>query len=235
MSTNGTLIQRGRCYRLSNTDVSVAAVDIKGSQISGPMIIGGNIDHDVQVSMPAERACLPSRDSVPTLGKSDRDYLATLGLENQPEQEKLANASVSVRKAVRSALLGHLVRKEVSSALKNKSCRKTVCLGIVAMEHDMSILGIDTKSRKMIYSYKDGNMDQLDSLLGMRWDVSPIDKTHFRFVTQVVFKVKDLMLSMGVYCAICRSCFSDSYRSEIQNKDMKECIEEEDHSSDLEL
>ena len=84
----------------------------------------------------------------------------------------------------------------------------------------MKLLRNDRTTKKASYSYKDGNMSELDQVLGLKWDVMELDESHFRFVTHVVFKAKDMMLFMNVSTALCRQGLIECYRDFIKSSEL---------------
>ena len=219
LSNDGTLLERGKCYQFDK--FTFAATEIISKNVKGEVIVNGKLDHKIQSSMPVDRLSGQSCRTIASgLPKKDREYLSKMSLESEAEQQKLSNSSESVRHSVRAALLGSAIRREISSALTSKSFRKRVCIGLCSIEHDWRILNINRNTKKVLYSYKGGNIGALDKVLGLKWDILEIDSSHFRFVTQVLFKAKDMMLYMSVFTAICRKGLSGYYREFIQTTEL---------------
>ena len=219
LTTDWTLLEKGKCYRFG--EMAFAATELSNQSVKGEVIIDGKLDHDIHISMPVDRISGQSDRKLSSgLPKQDRDYLSRFSLDSPVEQEILLNSSAGVRHSVRSALLGRVIRREITSALSSKTYRKRVYLGLCSVEHDLKLLQIDRTTKKASYSYKDGNMSELDQVLGLKWDVMELDESYFRFVTQVVFKAKDMMLFMNVSTALCRQGLIECYRDFIKSSEL---------------
>ena len=146
----------------------------------------------------------------------------------------LLQSGPSVRRSVRATLLATCLHKAVQSALTSKAHRKRLCLGICSYEYDIDLLKIDLKTKKAVFSYKENNIHILDSLLGECWDIkiSSMDNTQFKFVTQLTVNIKEFMLFVCIFTAICRSLFDrTTYRSCVKQVDLvqdEDCSDHED-------
>ena len=100
------------------------------------------------------------------------------------------------------------------------------------MEHDIDLFGIDPKLKKTVYSYQKENICKLDNHLGCLRDIKEISDSQFRFVTQVVVKLKGFQLIVAVSTAVSRLPFSEiDYRSKIK---LLELVPVESQISDCE-
>lgn len=84
--------------------------------------------------------------------------------------------------------------------------------------------------RKTVFSYQKENIGDLDNLLGCLWDIKQISDNQFRFVTQVVGKLKGFQLIVAVSKAVSHLPFSEiDYRSKIK---LLELVPVESQTSD---
>ena len=231
LNGNGVLIQTGACYALSG--LSFAATELskneKCSTVKGNVIVNGKIDKDIFIEMPVDKSDLsPMSHNLP---KSDRDFLSSKSaLQNGTLQGQLSKSHESVRCSVRKSLLASCLRNETLAALKCTSHRRRFSLGVCCLEFDLQSLGFQT-SNKIVFSYKNNNIHQLDNMLGKQWDVFEVDRQQFRFVTELVIKMKGFILSGSVSTAICRKQLNiDSYREDVKSVDLDPL---DGHDSDL--
>ena len=137
-------------------------------------------------------------------------------------------APFGVRFEIRKAPLGRALLKEVQSALKLSSYKKSFSLGVVSPEFDFEVF--DVNGGKVEFSYSLGNLSCLDSLMGGFWDVqSPAG--NCTYVTKLTLKVKDLQLFGKVCCARCRQALPKNYRAFLSRYDICQ-IEIEDDAQD---
>ena len=71
------------------------------------------------------------------------------------------------------------------------------------------------------FSYKNDNIFNLDSLLGFLRDVNKISEFQFRFVTQLIVRLKGFQLTVTVSFATSHLQFSESdYRHRIKSLEL---------------
>ena len=232
---SGELIHSGGTVTLKthpNTIFGVTRIFHKGTGIvaRGELVINSSIDRDVEITAPVQKLqCV----KVP-LTKKDKDHLSKFNIADNSElQRSLLDAPPEVREQVRASQLGAAVAREVHFALKSKNAKRRFCLGLCSFEHDLSILGFGS-ARKVVFSYRESNISKLDSLLGQQWDVFSFDANQFKFVTQVVFRLREQIISGTIYTSVSRSELTPSYRQCLADTDLAVPVIEEDENSDQE-
>ena len=209
---DGNLIYTGQTYSMKGHDIKVAVTEIEDNTSScllrGNLITDGRIDHEVKLEMPISRV----KNAICSLPKKDRDFLGKFSIYNSDNQEVLRKSDISVRISLRRAQLSAALYKEVQCGLKCKNFKRRFSLGLCSFEYDFEIFPVDICQRKCEISYRNGNLDILDSLLGKYWDVLPIEG-HFRFVSRVIIKVKDMQIIGSISTAISRTQMGPNYRS----------------------
>lgn len=240
VNTEGTLIERGQCFQYQT--MNFAATDItcehdKESVIRGLMIFDGKLDESIKIEMPASKSvqCIS-----PSLDKSGKEFLNSLSLlHSKQAQLELRESDSLVRQSVRQAVIASQIRKEVASALSSRSHTRRFCLGVCSFEYDIEMFELDIKSKKREFSYKKGNISRLDDLLGSLWDIKCIDGNQFRFVTQLVVKLKGFQLTVSVSTAISRFEFDEKeYRNVIMSMELvpdENLISDNEEANDMEL
>ena len=152
-------------------------------------------------------------------------------MQNRLLQSQLSKSNEAIRCSVRRSLLGSCIRSEILAALKCTNHRRRFSLGVCCLEFDLDILNFQN-SNKRIFSYKNKSIEELDDLLGMQWDVYEVDTQQFRFVTEVVIKLKGFILSGTVSTAICRKqLIRESYREDVRLVELETTT---GHDSDME-
>lgn len=231
-NSTGTLLERGQCYKLGDIQFAVTDLTIQcqdTNSVNGAVILNGKIDHSVKIVMPVEKKVQPAR---PSLDRQDRTFLNKISILNRTVQQELLVSNSTVRRAVRQSMIAAHLRKEVTSALNSKSHNRRFSLGVCSFEHDMDIFNLDLKSMKRVFSYRNENLSELDNLLGSLWDVKETGDGQFRFVTQVVVKLKGYQVTVSVSTAASRLQFSEAdYRQKIKSLELSPA---EDHLSDCE-
>ena len=238
VNTEGTLIERGKCLQYQT--MNFATTDItcdqdKESVIRGVMIFNGKLDQSIKIEMPANKSvqCIN-----PNLDKHGKEFLNSVSLlHSKQAQQELRESDSLVRQAVRRAVVASQIRKEVASALSSKSHTRRFCLGVCSFEHDIEMLEVDIQSKKSEFSYKKDTISRLDNLLGSLWDIKRIDGNQFRFVTQLIVKLKGFQLTVSVSTAISR--FDEKeYRNVIKSMELvpdENLLSDNEEANDMEL
>jgi hypothetical protein len=72
---------------------------------------------------------------------------------------------------------------EISAALGSRTFQTKIVIGLYCPDTDNTILKLDSTNSKLVYSYKDGNIQDLDALLGFGWDVREVKPGQCHIVT----------------------------------------------------
>ena len=232
LNSSGTLLERGQCYELDGIQFAVTNISVqqqKSEMLKGAVILNGKIDESVQICMPVDKKIQSTR---PILDRKDKDFLKSISFLNKDVQREILESESTVRHLVRRSVVGSHMRKEVATALSSRSQNRRFSLGVCSLEHDIDLFGIDPKLKKTVYSYQKDNIGALDNLLGCLWDIKEISDSQFRFVTQVVVKLKGFQLIVAVSTAVSRLPFSEiDYRNKIK---LLELVPVESQTSDCE-
>ena len=214
LNSSGTLLECGQCYELDGIQFAVTDISVqqqKNELLKGAVILNGKIDESVQICMPVDKKIQSTR---PTLDRKDKDFLKSISFLNKDVQWEVLESESTVRHLVRRSVVGSHMRKEVATALSSRSQNRRFSLGVCSFEHDIDLFGIDPKLKKTVYSYQ---KDNIGALLGCLWDIKEISDSQFRFVTQVVVKLKGFQLIVAVSTAVSRLPFSEiDYRNKIK-------------------
>ena len=217
MNKNGVLVEGGEIFNIEHSGQSVIMGVKKvmaDSTAVGNLIIGNSVMEDVTMTAPINRLSTAKPSAI---NRRDRKVLDDFSIFQR--RNNLVVAPFEVRLGVRKALLGKALLKEVQSALRLSSYKKSFSLGVLSPEFDFDIFHID--GAKAEFSYILGNLSCLDSLMGESWDLqSPAGRCNF--VTKVTLKVKDLQLFGKVYCARCRQPLPKNYRTFLSRYDISQ-------------
>ena len=99
-------------------------------------------------------------------------------------------ADADFRKEYRASVVATHMITEVRRLLENRtSSNTTITLGPACPDVDFVVLGLDLpRKNSMTYCMKARNMQELDGLLGAKWDVAELENC-VQFVTQIKFSV----------------------------------------------
>ena len=212
LNKSGLVIEGGGVYQVTDSPVVFGVESVNKESASGTLIVNSKIYSDVKISAPVNKLLSVAS----TLSRKDSAYMRQFSVLSHGDD--LQREPASVRQSVRKTLLGKTLRKEVQSALRSASFRKSFCLGVLSPEFDLKIFNFKD-DLKVEYSYFKHNMSYLDSLLGEGWDLqSPSGQCNF--VTKLTLKVKDLQLFGKVFTARCRETLPKNYRSFLSEYDV---------------
>ena len=99
-------------------------------------------------------------------------------------------ANPDFRKEYRASVVATQIITEVKGLLESRtSSNTTITLGPAWPDVDFEVLGLDPPRKdNMAFCMKAKNMQELDVLLGAKWDVAELENC-VRFVTQIKFSV----------------------------------------------
>ena len=99
-------------------------------------------------------------------------------------------ADADFRKEYRTSVVATHMITEVRGLLESRtSSNTTITLGPACPDVDFVVLGLDPPCKdSMTYCMKARNMQELNGLLGAKWDVAELENC-VRFVTQIKFSV----------------------------------------------
>lgn len=213
VNDSGEFIEGGDVCCIDGADVVVGVTHLlKDGTASGSLIVGNRLIPDVSITAPINKL----HGTVASLNRKDTALLKKHGLF--ANRDKLALAPVSLRKSVREALMGKLLRKEIQSGLRLTSFKKNFTLGVISPEFDFDIFHFQMDP-KVEYSYSKGNLSCLDGLLGKFWDVQK-PEGNCLYVTKLILKVRDQQLCGKVCFARCRQSLPSDYRSFLSKYDI---------------
>ena len=107
---NGDFIEEGDICVIKDSSVTVGVTNLlRNGTASGSLIVGNTVISDVTVTAPINKL----RGTVSSLSTKDTASLKEYSLF--ANWEKLVSAPVPLRRSVREALVGKLLRKEVQS------------------------------------------------------------------------------------------------------------------------
>ena len=107
---NGDFIEEGDICVIKDSSVTMGVTNLlRNGTASGSLIVGNTVISDVTVTAPINKL----RGTVSSLSTKDTASLKKHSLF--ANREKLASAPVPLRRSVREALVGKLLRKEVQS------------------------------------------------------------------------------------------------------------------------
>ncbi|KAJ8050138.1 hypothetical protein HOLleu_03219 [Holothuria leucospilota] len=131
---------------------------------------------------------------------------------------KISASCPTYRRELRKQQTGCFLRTEVKRALRSKAATTHVSFGLCFCETDLEVFGINPfHKRTSIYSYKAGNLSNLDILLGKGWDIHVRDD-QVSFVTQVKVSLsKEWVLKASISTAVSWGPLPVNYRAELQN------------------
>lgn len=153
---------------------------------SGSFYVDGFVlgDNEVKLQIPTVR--FESDSSIKVKDRKERTVLNESKDRAFKTTVTLCQDSKSYRSQLREMQLSQYVRKEVQAALIGKGKRRTASLGVCSLENDLHILGLEGL-RKKEYSYRNKNIQDLDPLLGDRWDIQK-EENIVKFVTSISFQ-----------------------------------------------
>lgn len=108
---------------------------------------------------------------------------------------ELCRVSFEYKMTLRQVQLGRLLRKEVDMTLRGKGGHRSFGFGPCCPETDFVIFGLNSFGKKE-FSYRVGNLGDLDCLLGDRWDVNKLENRVY-FVTSVVVRINEHWIISG--------------------------------------
>lgn len=211
MNAEGTVVSCGDVGQVVIEDSPLhfgvaKIVEVEGCLRATGSVIGAE---DIMITAPVLKVAPSSK----IVSKQVRKKL--LAQKKKQFEFSIMRAKVSqhYRLQTRRANLGRMLRQEVQSALKSKLHRRPVLLGLCVIETDLSIFGLDYfNKRKVVYSYKNNNLSELDLLLGNKWDATSKEGI-ISYVTEVIVHLsKDDLLHAIIFTTVSWGSLEENYR-----------------------
>lgn len=138
---------------------------------------------------------------------------------------------------LRHSQLMAAIRRDVKCGFKCRGRKRHFTIGLWHFGTDREILGLSPSNKSLVYSYEAGNFNQIDKVLGNKWDLFYNSATKsWKFVTRLRIRLNmcsGYMMGTAYYADTHLDlCQYKNYRSEIAKTELP--TEGEDSGSEVE-
>ena len=180
--------------------VAITHIDIETKMASGWPVLNNCVDQMSMLTVPVTRL-MKTEVNLTCLSNSDRQVLQLVRDEAQRGVLESLSTSITYRRLYRKSSLSSHMKAEIQKALHKSHRVHRWDIGLVDPDVDSEAFGVNFLERSSArFCYKDGNLSQLDELLGDNWDLAKKGNSTV-FVTAVTVRCRHSLLTAVIHSA----------------------------------